>query len=113
MWYNTKMVSKIGGRKPRVWFLSEWMAHRDIDDQRLADRLDVARETVTRWRNNRRRPDFDALPGIAHALGIETYQLFTVPPADGRPSVDAELRDAPHEVAQRLADLAKLWKTGT
>lgn len=108
------MVSKIGGKKPRVWYLSEWMAHVGIDDQRLADRLDVNRVTVTRWRNNRRRPDFDALSGIAHALAVETWQLFTVPPPPGgRPSVDAELKNAPREVAERLADLARLWKTGS
>lgn len=91
------------------------MENRGLSDERLAGRLNVARETVTRWRSQQHRLNPDKIAAIATALDLEPPELWSPPGAPaGRPSIDAMMKDAPQEAFDRLAEMAAfLAKTGT
>lgn len=114
------MVTRIRGRiKRQHLYIEEWMAYRGLNDERLAGRLGVARETVTRYRSQQHRLNPDKIWAIAAALDIEPQQLWELPPPpDGqpipRPSIDAKLRGHPDAIVQRVAEITDvLLKTGT
>ena len=105
------MVQRIGATRPHRIFLTEHMAKLGVSDQRLADRLDVSRETVTRWRKYWNRLNPNKLAEIAAALDIAPQELWQHP---DRPSVDALLRDEPDDVVKQIAAaLSVTRKTGT
>lgn len=110
--YRSLMVrNRIGPRRPRRLYLAEWMENRGLSDERLAGRLDVARETVTRWRNYPQRLSLPAIENIAQALDCEPQDLWRHP---DQPSADALLRDAPDELKQQAAAMIGiLLRTGT
>lgn len=90
------------------------MDDRGYSDENLAQRLSVDRVTVTRWRNQQHRLNPEKIAGIAAALDLEPEELWHQPGQATRPSVDALLRGAPDEMAQRAAEVvAILLKTGT
>lgn len=90
------------------------MAARGVSDERLAGRLGVDRVTVTRYRNQQHRLNPDKIAAIAAALDLEPEELWRPPAPDGRPSIDAMLRNAPDDAVKRLAEVAAiLLKTGT
>ena len=92
--------------------LAAWMARKGFDDNDVAARLGVYRETVVSWRICRRNPGLAYIYAIAAMMDIAPDRLLRPPPPiDGRPSIDDILQDAPTEVARRIADLAALWKT--
>lgn len=90
----------------RHLYIAEHMEIRGLDDAKLAGRLDVARETVTRWRNNQRQLNPAKVKALADALDIEPEDLWHPP---GRPSVDARLKDAPDEVVRQFAEMAAIY----
>ena len=92
--YSASMV-RIGTKRPRRLFLSEWMEKRELTDERLAGRLGVERETVNRWRNYPQRLSLPRIEEIAEALDLDPADLWRHP---GRPSADALLRDASDDV---------------
>jgi transcriptional regulator with XRE-family HTH domain len=105
------MVTKIHGRRRGHLFIQERMEACGLSDEKLAGRLGVARETVTRWRNQQHRLNPEKIAAIADALGLEPEELWR-PPA--RPSVDAALKGASDDMVQRAAEMvAILLKTGT
>jgi len=111
MRYCTGMVTRIYRHQQGYPRLAEWMKRKGIDDKRLAERLDgITRESVTRWRTQRRRPKPENVAALAHALGIEEDQLWQLPPPEKRPSIDAILKDASDEIVQKIADLAAFMK---
>ena len=93
------------------------MNARGLSDERLAGRLGVARETVTRYRNEQHRLNPEKIAAIAAALDLEPPDLWQLPPPRDRrprPSIDAILRDASEEAFEKVADLAALLaKTGS
>lgn len=108
------MVTRIGSRRPPKVYLEEWMKKLGIDDARLAGRLNVARETVTRYRNYQNRLNPAKMAQIAHALGIEPWRLWQHP---DRPSVDELLEakddDTVKRIVRSLEELGIIGKTGT
>jgi transcriptional regulator with XRE-family HTH domain len=92
------MVTRIrrGGRGHL--YIEEWMAERGLSDERLAGRLGVARETVTRWRGQQHRLNPDKIAALASALDMEPQELWQPP---GRPSLDALVIDAA-DIVRRL-----------
>lgn len=109
--YRSLMVPRIGTRRPRRLFLAEWMAARDLSDERLAGRLGVERETVNRWRNYPQRLSLPRIEEIAHALDCEPQDLWRHP---DQPSADALLRDAPDDLRRKAAEMIGiLLRTGT
>lgn len=89
-------------------YIAEWMEERGLSDEKLAKKLGVARETVTRWRNQQHRLNPDKIANIAAALDLEPWQLFAPPAPSNRPSIDALLRDASDDLVQRAAEVAAI-----
>lgn len=83
------------------------MAERGFSDQKLADALGVARETVTRYREQQHRLNPQKMAALADALDLEPEQLWR-PPAPNRPSLDRMLKDAPDDVVQDAAAQAAI-----
>lgn len=105
MRYCTQMVPRIGkGRRLHV-YLAEWMEHRRIDDKRLAERLDVDRVTVTRWRKDEDRLDPSKMSAIAEALDLDDPRELFSPP--DRPSLDAIVAGASAEIQDTAADIVR------
>jgi hypothetical protein len=73
----------------RKLFVSEWFTFLDFNDQKVADKLGVARETVFRWRQQSHRLNPQKLDLIASALGIEPQDFWHDPT---QPSWDYLLR---------------------
>lgn len=79
------------------------MAHRGLSDDKLANRLEVARETVTRWRGQQHRLNPDKIAALASALDCEPMELWR--PPDKR-SIDAIVADAPDNIRAAIVDFA-------
>lgn len=109
----TRKIGRIGRRpgsragRPQYLYIAEHMEAKGINDERLAGRLDVARETVTRWRNEQSRLNPYKIDAIAKALGLKSGMELWRPP--GRPSLDAALTDAPDELVKQFAEMAAIY----
>jgi transcriptional regulator with XRE-family HTH domain len=104
------MVTEIRRGTKLHYYISEHMADKGFDDEKLAGRLGVRRETVNRWRNDRRGVKRQRVVQIADAMGMAPEEL-TRPPS--RPSLDALVSDKSDDVVRRLADaLTSLLKIG-
>lgn len=88
----------------RHLYIEEWMEHRGLGDEKLANRLEVARETVTRWRGQQHRLNPDKIAAIAKALDCEPEDLWRPP---SRPSLDALVKDATPELQATAADIVR------
>jgi transcriptional regulator with XRE-family HTH domain len=99
------MVTRIGPKRlRRRLYIDEWMAERDLSDEKLGGRLGVARQTVFRWRREQWRLDTEKIGLLAEALGIEPEELWRPP---SRPSIDALLKDATPEMRDTAADIVR------
>jgi transcriptional regulator with XRE-family HTH domain len=85
-------------------YIELWMEHRGLSDEKLANRLGVARETVFRWRKEQHRLNPDKIAAIANALDIEPEDLWRPP---GRESLDAIVKDAPPELQATAIDIVR------
>lgn len=109
----TRIRARVGRRQHL--YIQEWMQTKGLSDERLAGRLNVARETVTRYRSQQHRLNPDKIKAIADALDIAPEDLWRPPPDPNRPSIDAMLKEASDEAVKKLAEVAAilLKKTGT
>ena len=98
------MATKIGQRRKAHLYIKEWLDHRGLSDERAANRLGVARETVYRWRTDQTRLDPEKLARLASALDMEPQEFYRPP---GQPSLDAMLADAPDELRATAADIVR------
>lgn len=105
------MVTRIRAKslRRRYLYIREWMQQRGYSDEKLAQRLEVDRVTVTRWRNEQHRLNPEKIAGIALALDLAPEDLWR-PPAEqiSRPSVDALLKNAPDDLVQSAAEMAAI-----
>jgi transcriptional regulator with XRE-family HTH domain len=86
------------------------MEARGLSDEKIANRIGVARETVTRWRNQQHRLNPDKIAALAAALDCKPEALWQPPHPEGTKTADTQLE----EVLQKIADLADIIKkTGT
>jgi transcriptional regulator with XRE-family HTH domain len=77
------------------------MTKLELSDERLGERMDVARQTVYRWRTQQNRLNPGKIAAIADALGRAAEDLYRPPE---RPSVDAMLKTAtPEQIADTIA----------
>jgi transcriptional regulator with XRE-family HTH domain len=96
------MVTRIRkGVRPYL-YVDEWMAFRDLSDEKIANRLGRDRVTIWRWRKEKRRLTPEKQAELAHALDIEPEQLWR-PPTDV--SLDAMVKDVPAELKQTALDI--------
>jgi transcriptional regulator with XRE-family HTH domain len=103
------MVTRIYQHRPGFPRIAEWMDYKNLDDDRLAGRVGVDRVTVTRWRNQERRPEPEYMPALAIAFDCEEWEIWAPPPPKGRAKLRAVLKDKPDEIVDEVADLAEMF----
>lgn len=94
--------------KPKVrkhLFIEEWRNNRGINVKAFAEKLGVDRTTLWRWETGQRRPDPATIARIAAALDLEPQDLWR--PPQGRPSIDALLKDEPDDLFARAAEIVR------
>jgi transcriptional regulator with XRE-family HTH domain len=99
------MVIRIRKSAKGHLYVEEWLEHLGISDDALAGRLNIARTSVWRWKNEQHRLSPGKIQQLADALGIKPVQLWSLPT---RPSLDALLDDATDEVRQQAAEMLKI-----
>lgn len=99
------MVTHIRRGAKTHLYITQWREHRGLSMERLAGLLDVDRTTIWRWETGARRPKPEQQAAIANALGIEPADLWRLP--DTRPSIDAIIKDAPDDIFDAVADMAR------
>jgi DNA-binding Xre family transcriptional regulator len=105
----TEGIRGKSGRRQHL-YIAEWMEHRSLSDQKLADRVGVDRVTVTRWRTQQHRLDPGKIAALAEALDCEPEDLWRLPT---RPSIDAMLKNESDEMVKRAMEVITiLRKTG-
>jgi DNA-binding Xre family transcriptional regulator len=102
--YCTAMVTKIRKSVRGHLYIEEWMEFRGLSDEKLANRIGVARETVTRWRGQQHRLNPGKMAAIASALDCEPEELWRPPE---RPSLDAMVKNATEELQNTAADIVR------
>lgn len=114
---TSRIHAKRAGKKPQHLYIEEWMNRKGVSDETLAGRLEVSRETVTRYRNEQNRLRPDKIAAIAHHLQLKVTDLWSPPPPleePPRPSLDDLVKDVPTEEVRKLADFLEYkLKTGT
>lgn len=98
------MATRIGPRRPRRTYLSEWRENRGLTQQQLGDRLGVTDVTVSRWETGRALLNTNVLAAISEALNIEPQDMYRHP---DQPSADALLRDQPVEIRDQAIKLIR------
>jgi len=73
------MPARIGPKNPRRVYPREWRESKGLTQEQVAQRLglNVAKATVSRWENGRRRIPLEA---YAEALGVPVEKLYELPP---------------------------------
>ena len=99
------MVIRVHAHRRGYLYIREWMEHRHLSDERLAERLGVARETVTRWRGHQHRLNPPKIARLASALDVEPADLWRSP--EGPPSIDALVREVPEDVRDMALDIVR------
>lgn len=98
------MVTRIGQRRKAHLYIKEWFDHRGLSDEKVANRLGVARETVFRWRTEQHRLNPEKIAQIASAVDCEPMELYRPP---DRPSLDAIIADAPEDLQNTAVDIVR------
>lgn len=79
-------TSRIGQRRRAHLYIQEWIEFRGLSDEKVANRLGKARETVWRWRTEQHRLNPEKIAELASALDLEPAELYRPP---DKPSLDA------------------------
>lgn len=69
-------------RQRRRWYLKEWREHRELSQERLADRVGVTQGLISQLENNRVNYTSDLLEKLADALMCEPADLLMRNPRD-------------------------------
>lgn len=105
------MIDRIGPKNPSRVFIREWMEKKDIDGERLAERMDISPGTMSKLLNGRMKMTLEYLDGFADALGLdETALIFRHP---DMPTRDELLAQASPEELRAAIHLIRTAKTGT
>ena len=106
------MVARIGPRNARPFrvFFKEWREHRGLTQEKVADRLDTTKATVSRMESGKTQFNRGYVEALAEALDCEPNDLFHPP---DRPSIDDLLRKASPEDRARVISIVEAYlKTG-
>lgn len=107
--YNVDM-DRIGPKHPFRLFIREWMEHRHIDNERMAERMDCGPGTVSKLLNGKMKMTTEWMMGFADALDVAVPDLFRDPE---QPTADDLLRNAtPEQRVQAVAIIDALLKAG-
>ena len=94
-------MEEIGGARPPRVFGREWIKHRDLTQERAADRMHVSKGTLSKLLNEQMEWTAKYLAALAHALDVEIDDLFHHP---DRPSPEQLLRDVLRDVSKDKLD---------
>ena len=86
-------------------YIAEHREAKGYTQERLGALLGVGKNTVSRWEIDQKRLNPIKIANIAHALGITPTELWG--PPTKRPSIDAMLKNAPDDLAESVAALAR------
>lgn len=100
-------MNRIGPSKPFVHYIREWMEAKDINQERLAGRLEVESSTVSKLLTGRMRLSDRWLSAIAWALDVEVPQLFVDPNRPTRDELLEGLNDDQKATVINLIDMMK------
>lgn len=95
---------RIGQRRKAHLYVKEWMDHRNLSDEQVANRLGMARETIWRWRKEQHRLNPEKLAALAGALDMEPQEFYRPP---SQPSLDAMVSGETVEIQQMAADIVR------
>lgn len=98
------MATKPRSKPQKYLYIDEWMAFLNLTDEEVGNRLGRGRETVWRWRMEKRKVTPEKQAELARGLGIRPAQLWG-PPTER--SIDNLLADAPDSVRQATYDVAE------
>lgn len=112
-------VSNGGMRKPpqkprfRPTFIKQWREHRNLNQEQLADRLDMTQSHLSMLENGKRGYTQETLEAVAHALQTDVASLLMRDPSD--PEAIWSIWDNAKPGERRMiVDIAKtVTKTGT
>lgn len=96
------MATKIGQRRKAHLYIKEWMDARGLSDEKVANRVGVARETIYRWHNEQHRLNPEKIAQLADALDMEPAEFYRPP---GRQSLDAMVQNVPDDVQAMAVDI--------
>lgn len=83
-----------------------------LSQQQLADRMNVVRQTISKWEKDLSVPDADALVRLADALDVTVPELLgqPVPENAGTPEYAAVLAQIAQEMATQNRRRSHIWK---
>lgn len=100
MKYATGMVTRIRpGTRPHL-YIKEHLKARGLSVPRLAERLNLTRESTYRAMREQHRISTPEIKAWADAIGLERWQDLTRPP--GQPSIDARIDEIPAELREAV-----------
>ena len=102
-----RMIKRIGPKKPFRHFIPEWMEKLDVNQERLAGRLECEPSTVSKLLTGRQRLSDIWLAGIAEALDLEIAQLFIDP---SRPTPEELLAGLTEDQKTTVLNLIQMLK---
>lgn len=98
------MVTKIGGKRRRHLYLTQWRESRNLTVEQVAGRVDVSRETVWRWETEQHRLNPEKIAALADALGCNPEDFWRLP---ARPSIDAVVKNVDQRTFDSVMDVAR------
>lgn len=100
------MRKRVVPKRRRYLFLGEWREARGFTQEAVADRLDVDKNTVARWEQQKgtRKPDIDVIAALAEVYDIEPADFYSAP---DDPSPESMLRKAPDDLRASVVTILR------
>ena len=97
----------------RQTFIKQWREHRKLNQEQLAERLEMTQSHLSMLENGKRGYTQETLEAVAHALQTDVASLLMRNPADGD-AIWSIWENAKPGERQMIVDIAKtVTKTGT
>ena len=111
--FNGGMRKPIPRPRFRPTFIKQWREHRGLNQEQLAERLEMTQSHLSMLENGKRGYTQETLEAVAHALQTDPASLLMRDPAD--PDAIWSIWDnAKPGERQMIVDIAKtITKTGT
>jgi IS30 family transposase len=104
--YGAKMVTGIRKGSRRHLYMVEWREHQVVSAEKIAERLNVTRQTIHKWEREQQRMNPAKQSAYAEAIGISAQDLWRRP---SRPSVDGMLDKVPDDQVQNVVELVTVF----
>jgi transcriptional regulator with XRE-family HTH domain len=105
--YGIAMTERIGPLKPFRHYIREWMEKREINQERMAGRLEIESGTVSKLLSGRMRLSDKWLSAFAAALDVEVADLFVDPNRPTQADLLAGLSDDQRATVISLIEMLK------